>query len=105
MGFAWDLSDEKKLQSSFAVGRHDLFSHFVDVKTLSEMLGYYDTSVTTLAKRVLGFEPPKSPQVGVHDGKHSFELFSAVQITPILLSMTGIAEGILIGFSTTQKDH
>lgn len=54
VGFAWDNSDERKLQDSFGLGRRDLFTHFVDVRIQAELMGYHG-SVSSLAKLLLGF--------------------------------------------------
>ena len=63
VGFAWDMSDERKMQNSFDIGRRDLFSHFVDLKPLAEKMGYYEVGINSLARFTLGFEPPKSQHV------------------------------------------
>lgn len=63
VGFSWGAGDEKKMRDSFGLGCRDLFTHFVDVRTQAEVLGYHGFSVGSLAKQVLGFQPPVSKQV------------------------------------------
>jgi len=62
----WDYNDEKKMLYSFDKGREDLFSHFVDVKFQAEKLGYYNVGVSSLAKLIWDYKPPKSKKVGLH---------------------------------------
>ena len=63
VGLNWDGADELKMLDSFELGRHDLFSHFVDIKQQAEVLGYQYAGLSNLAQRLLRFEPPKSKAV------------------------------------------
>lgn len=63
VGFAWDNSDERKLKDSFGLSRKDLFKHFVDVNLQAQIMGYHNFGVTTLSKKLLGFQPPSSKAV------------------------------------------
>lgn len=64
VGFSWDNSDERKMQSSFDLGRRELFTHFIDVKIQAEQMGYYNVGVNSLAQLLLDFYPPTSKLVG-----------------------------------------
>ena len=63
VGFNWDGSDELKMLDCFDMGRHDLFSHFLDLQTQAEIMGYHHCSLARLAELVLGFQPPSAKSV------------------------------------------
>ena len=65
VGFGWDGSDELKMLDSFDMGRHDLFSHFLDLRKQAEIMGYHNCSLARLAELVLGFQPPHSKSVSL----------------------------------------
>jgi hypothetical protein len=60
LGFSWDGGDEKKFRSSFGVGR-SVFSAFVDLQELAQVLGYgKKCGLAWLTREVVGAELPKS---------------------------------------------
>jgi ribonuclease D len=59
VGFSWASGDEKKMQSSFGVGK-EIFSNFCDLQELAQVLGYgKKCGLAWLTKEVLGAELPK----------------------------------------------
>jgi len=59
VGFSWASGDEKKMQSSFGVGK-DVFSNFCDLQELAQVLGYgKKCGLAWLTKEVVGAELPK----------------------------------------------
>jgi ribonuclease D len=57
---AWDNGDERKMQSTFGLGRRDLFSNFYDVQEISFELGYPENSgLSSLSRYVLHEFVPK----------------------------------------------
>ena len=60
VGFSWESGDEKKMQSSFGVGK-DVFSNFCDLQELAQLLGYgKKCGLAWLTKEVVGAELPKT---------------------------------------------
>jgi len=60
LGFSWDGGDEKKFRSSFGVGK-SVFSAFVDLQELAQVLGYgKKCGLAWLTREVVGAELPKS---------------------------------------------
>ena len=62
LGFAWDSSDEKKMQRTFKQGK-DMFTRFLDLQAVAEQLGYHNTGLAKLTKQVLGCAGYKSKKV------------------------------------------
>ncbi|KAK9819950.1 hypothetical protein WJX72_004294 [[Myrmecia] bisecta] len=62
LGFGWGGNDEKKMQHSFGIGKAT-FGYFLDLKTVSEALGYYQYGVNTLASQLLSLRSPMGKQV------------------------------------------
>ncbi len=59
VGFSWASGDEKKMQSSFGVGK-DVFSNFCDLQELAQVLGYgKKCGLAWLTNEVVGAELPK----------------------------------------------
>ncbi len=59
VGFSWASGDEKKMQSSFGVGK-EIFSNFCDLQELAQVLGYgKKCGLAWLTKEVVGAELPK----------------------------------------------
>ena len=57
VGFAWDTADERKLQSTFGIGRES-FPGFIDLQTVAEKLGYHRYGLARIAKQVGGHASP-----------------------------------------------
>ena len=62
LGFAWDSSDEKKMQKTFKRGK-GIFHTFLDLQDVAERLGYHNTGLAKLTKQVLGCAGYKSKRV------------------------------------------
>lgn len=64
IGFAWGVSDERKMQSTFGLGKA-MFCHFVDLNTVAEAMGYIRCSLGRLSELVLGIVLHKSSKVSL----------------------------------------
>eukprot|EP00884_Botryococcus_braunii_P006263 jgi/Botrbrau1/15638/Bobra.4_1s0023.1 len=62
VGYSWDGADEDKLQRTMGLGRRD-FAKFIDVREVSQTLGYHGYGLATLAERIFGTPFPKSRKV------------------------------------------
>ncbi|KAJ9520089.1 hypothetical protein QJQ45_030012, partial [Haematococcus lacustris] len=64
MGFAWENSDEQKMQRSFSIGRAN-FGSFLDLQVVASKLGYQRPGLSKLTKQVLGLNLVKSRSVSM----------------------------------------
>lgn len=67
VSFSWDRGDEKKMNSTFGIGKQ-LFRNFIDIQKAATGLGYPDTcGLSVLSRFVLGVSLPKSKFVSRSD--------------------------------------
>eukprot|EP01024_Parvocaulis_polyphysoides_P007018 TRINITY_DN12106_c3_g1_i1.p1 TRINITY_DN12106_c3_g1~~TRINITY_DN12106_c3_g1_i1.p1 ORF type:complete len:366 (-),score=15.78 TRINITY_DN12106_c3_g1_i1:43-1140(-) len=68
VGFDWDNTDERKMKWSFNMSRQD-FGHYVDLKDVSEGLGYAGYGLAGVCHRILGLMPLKNEQLSNWEAK------------------------------------
>eukprot|EP01023_Acetabularia_acetabulum_P065732 TRINITY_DN8740_c0_g3_i1.p1 TRINITY_DN8740_c0_g3~~TRINITY_DN8740_c0_g3_i1.p1 ORF type:complete len:351 (+),score=27.94 TRINITY_DN8740_c0_g3_i1:832-1884(+) len=68
VGFDWDNADERKFKWSFNMSRQE-FGHFVDLKDVSEGLGYAGYGLSGVCHRVMGIMPLKNEQLSNWEAK------------------------------------
>lgn len=62
LGLGWDGADERKMRSSFGMGKAD-FTSFIDLSCLVRSLGYFQTGLANMSQHILGFCIQKSKKV------------------------------------------
>lgn len=77
IGLGWDCCDERKMQTSFGMGRAD-FAAFLDLAHIGKALGYSRPGLANLSKQVLGLDLQKSKALSMSDWQR--RVLSSVQI-------------------------
>lgn len=71
VGFGWDASDDDKLAISFNLTKKD-FGCFLDLREVTNPLGYVANGITSLTEDIMGSAPRKSKKTTMSNWERSW---------------------------------